>query len=229
MESLFARSTPKRGRVCIMLGASLLLHGGLVGIAEMWTPPPPPERSVDPWWIDPPEPGGDPVLPRGAVDTPEASTPTPPSVEDTLPTPVPAEAEPEIYEPTQTPVPHRVARQKLSTTVHNNHGPVSQNAGPNSTAGGVADGIGELPTNGLVAVWVTPHPPYPPSMMMRSSSTTSTTVHITTDANGRISNVVITKSAGNSALDSYTETYVRTHWRGPANASRNTEFVYQRR
>ena len=52
-------------------------------------------------------------------------------------------------------------------------------------------------------------------------------MQITTDAFGNVSDVAIVRSAGNAVLDAATRSYVRANWKGPANASRTTEFVYQ--
>ena len=70
-------------------------------------------------------------------------------------------------------------------------------------------------------------PPPPYTRAVRASQVTgTTTVRITTDAVGRVSNVVIVKTTGSSALDNHTSSYVRNNWHGPPNASRTTEFVY---
>ena len=73
--------------------------------------------------------------------------------------------------------------------------------------------------------WVMPHPPYP--AFLRNLPSVSVTVRITTDSSGQISNVVIARSTGNAALDTYTVSRVRGSWHGPANASHTTEFIYQ--
>ena len=75
--------------------------------------------------------------------------------------------------------------------------------------------------------WYMPHPPYPAGRLL--TGTGVTTVRIITDASGRIASAVIVRSTGNPILDAHTVIYVREHWRGPANASRTTEFVYQLR
>ena len=75
--------------------------------------------------------------------------------------------------------------------------------------------------------WYMPHPPYPAGRLL--TATGVTTVRIVTDASGRVASAAIVRSTGNPILDAHTVIYVREHWRGPANASRTTEFVYQLR
>ena len=74
--------------------------------------------------------------------------------------------------------------------------------------------------------WKTPRPPYPRSQLLSRVQGT-TTVHFTTDASGNVASATIVKSTGNAALDASTLSFVRANWRGPANASRTTEFSYQ--
>ena len=52
MESLFVRHQPKQGRVCLMLGVSLLLHSGVVGIGALWTQPEPEPHSLPPITVE---------------------------------------------------------------------------------------------------------------------------------------------------------------------------------
>lgn len=229
MESLFVHPTPKRWRVCVMLGVSLLLHGGIIGVAGIWKQPEPPEHSVEVTWTDV-ETGSDNAQQPKQEDSPQSATPAPPVVEIPMSTPPVAGEDPLIYEPAQTPPTRRLPVSKPLVPTHTTRTATTnvRSGSFNSTSVGTNGPFG----NGSavsVGAWVTPHPPYPQSMLLKRSAAASTTVHITTDASGQISSVIIVKSAGNPLLDSYTETYVRSHWRGPANASRNTEFVYQTR
>ena len=108
MQSLFVRPAPRKGRVCLMLGASLLVHGGLVGIGALWTQPDPPPRTVPIDWGDFGGPVGPPPLavPSPAND-PVDSTPTPSTPDVTVPTAPVVESKDDFYEPSPTPPPRR--------------------------------------------------------------------------------------------------------------------------
>ena len=229
MQSLFVQQAPKKGRVCLMLGASLLFHGGIVGIAALWLQPDPPDKTVITWFPVPGEEGPVPIYPTPGPEssqTPDATTPTPPEIELPIPTPPTVESELDMDEPSKpTPTPRRSTVTKTTT--------VSRPTGPQSTATATTKQLGNGPASGTnagptgaVGAWVMPHPLYP-RMNSVSRPTGSTTVRISTDPSGRVSNVVIIKSAGNPILDHQTESFVRMNWHGPPNASRTTEFVYQ--
>ncbi len=227
MESLFARSAPKRSRVCFTLGASLLLHGGLVGVAEMWTPPQPQEHSVVMSWDEYRDPGVAPLPANALVDNSEASTPPPPTVDVSTPSPVEPQTDPDFSEPVQTPVSRRPVASKPVAVTRSNHRTATQGTGSGPAVASATNGTDGVSAS-VTKAWFMPHPPYPQSMVGHSSSG-ATTVRIATDASGQVSSVIVTQSADNALLDSYTESYVRTHWRGPANASRVTQFVYRTR
>ena len=230
MESLFVRPGPKKCRVCITLGASLLLHGGIIGIAGMWSQPEPAEHSVVLDW-DISSIGGNAIPPPMQVNEPAPATPVPPVIDTSEQTPPTAEKDPLFYEPSQTPEPRRQIVSRPMTTLRANHSPTTVKSGLAPTRNTPSSVVGGLPSFGTGAnsdAWVMPHPPYPRSLLL-TRTPGATTIHITTDATGQISNVMVKKSTGNPTLDNYTETYVREHWHGPANTSRTTEFVYQLR
>ena len=228
MESLLTRSDARKGRVCLMLGASLLLHGGIIGIAGMWSQPEPPDHSVVLDWVDSGSGGAPDPLPV-QMDTPDPSTPAPPVIDVAMPSPPLTPDDFQIYEPAQTPAPHRSTVSRSVVTRRLDHTLTTAGSASNATGNNTSSSPIGFPNAGSKAnsgVWVTPHPSYPRSLLL-SRPIGETTVQILTDASGQISNVAITKSTGNPALDNYTETFVRRHWHGPANASRTTEFVYQ--
>lgn len=229
MESLFVRQAPKKGRVGLMLAASLLFHGGIVGIAALWLQPDPEEHTVIIGELIPveegkPAPWSPPATPE-VSEIPDATTPTPPDAES-IPTPPVLTQDPEMEETVKpTPVPRRSlsVRPAMPTRVT---GPQTTSHSTTNQPGSGVPGNANAGPAGAVGVWSMPHPPYPPGLLA-SHATGATTVQITTDASGRVSNVVILKSAGNPVFDNQTENYVRTHWHGPPNASRTTQFIYQ--
>ena len=214
--------------VVLMMAGSLLLHGGLVGIASLWTPPPPESHSVPMDIFDGPADTPGPINTVNVAQPNPPETPTvtaTPEVIDTVPTPPPVNENPDFAEPSeQTPSPHR---QTVVRQTNSSNRPTSTQTTARTSTG--PSGVG-TPGNGTnvsgASVWVTPHPPYP-RLRGISPGVGQTTVQVTTDASGRVSNVVIVKSTGNPVLDSHTLSYVRGNWHGPANASKTTEFVYQ--
>lgn len=226
MESLFARHVPKRGRVALMLAGSLVLHGGLVGIGALFVQPPPP--SVEEWFPIPTDEGPTPISvqePAARPDIETGPTATPENVDATPFTPPPVDVIPPFAEPaTPPPARQKVAVKPMTAT----RTATARTASASATA---LPGSG-LPggTNGSPGVrampWVMPHPPFP-AFARQSITPGMTRLRITTDAAGRVTNVVVEQSTGKSALDAYTVSYVRENWRGPANAARTTEFVYQ--
>ena len=230
MEFLFARHTPKRGHVALMLVGSLVFHGGLVGVAALFMQPPPDKVFVE--WTPPGD--GDPTSPGlpPEVVLPTDTTPEPTTTPDVLAPEIPAPPVP-MDEPdfadaaAPTPRQQRTAVKPVTTARMSS---VVRSASSASTApgNGITGTPSSNPAAGVSAIpWVMPHPPYP--AFLRGLSAVSVTVRITTDAAGRISDVAIARSTGNAALDAYTVGRVRGTWRGPANASRTTEFVYQLR
>ncbi len=228
MQSLFVRPAPKKGRVLVMLGASLLLHGGLVGIGALWTPPDPPPHTVPIDWGDFPGPAGPPPVPvPSPTNDPIDSTPTPSTPEPTVPTP-PVVDDKEFSEPVQTPPPRKLSVSRPPVKPRSVRTLAAAGSNPSQPNGGVT-GVQSSAVAGPSAngkAWFTPHPPYP-ARGLNLHVTGATTVRITTDATGQVSNVVIVRSAGNPVLDTQTENYVRTNWHGPPNATRTTEFVYE--
>ena len=225
MESLFARPHPKRGRVVLMLGASLLLHGGIVGIGALWTQPDPAPHSVDiDLGFDTPS-SGVPVEVKidqpPSSDTPEPTT-TPPTDTKADPTPPEDTDAPDFAPPrAQTPPPQRSVSSRAAPAVHSTGASSTSHSLPGQQTNGAPGGA----PAGIVQPWVMPHPPFLQAAHL--SSIAATTVRITTDAAGRVSSAILVKSTGNPVLDNHTVNYVRANWHGPANASRTTEFVYQ--
>lgn len=224
MQSLFARPTPTRGRIALMLAGSLIFHGGLVGIGALIVPPAP--KPEVPWFPDPqydgpevipvPEPSVQPEVESGPTATPEA-------IEPTVATPPSAPDDPVFAEPS-SPTPQQKVATKPNVAVRTRN--VSTTPITTAPGNGPSTGAKVGSASGTMS-WSMPHPPYPANRLFAGKGTTK--VQITTDAGGRIANVVIIQSTGNPVLDAHTVRYVRENWRGPANASRTTEFVYQLR
>lgn len=228
MPSLFVHQTPKRGRVCLMLGASLLLHGGIVGIAALWLQPEPQKGSVvTDIWLDE---GGNPPPASPSLAAPEPPEPTSSPdvvVDQPIPTPPESTEDPDFAQiPTPIPPPRRATPSRAVTAVRTTSPqPDARSAATGQPPTGMPGGPSIGAAN-VAAAWVMPHPPYP-HVSAGGRPTGSTTVRIITDASGRVSNVVIVKSTGNPLLDNQTQIFVRMNWHGPPNASRTTEFVYE--
>lgn len=232
MESLFARTVPKRGRVFLMLGVSLLVHSGVVGIAALWTAPEPEDHTViiDELFDTPGQsPSGPSYTPQAVPNESAEPTSTPDVLQKPDPTPPEPTGIPDFLVPsTPAPTPHRTTASRPVSQVH----PAATQSISHDVSGQPNGGMQNGPSGGaanVVGAWVMPHPPYPRTLLAARGAGVvgATTVRITTDASGRVSNVVIVKSTGNLALDSATESYVRMNWHGPPNAGRTTEFVYQ--
>ena len=229
MESLFTQHVPRRGRLVLMLAGSLVIHGGLVGIGALFVQPQPDKVIVD--WTPPGDGDLDgPSLPPEVTPptkTNSEPTATPDVVEpEVLVSPAPADV-PDFSEPS-TPTPRQQRTAVKPAVARTNSAARSNPSAPVAPGSGIAGVPVGNPAAGVSAVpWVMPHPPYP--AFLRNSPAVSITVRITTDAAGQVSNVVVARSTGNAALDAYTVSRVRGSWHGPANSSRNTEFVYQLR
>ncbi len=229
MESLFTTSAPKRGRIALMLGASLLAHGGIVGIASLWTAPEPEDHTVIVDYLFDTPGQMPPGLTYSTPAEPAELTATPEIVEKPDPSPPEPTNSPDFLETsTPAPTPHRVPTSRQVTAVRSTATQTLSHAGLGPSGGGTPGAPGGGAAN-VAGAWVMPHPPYPRALLAARGAgvTGATTVRITTDASGQVSNVVIVKSTGNLALDSATENYVRMNWHGPPNAGRTTEFVYQ--
>ena len=205
-----------------MLVGSLVVHGGLIGIGALFVQPPPSHVDLD---FDPEPEGAYPTPisvteppPESAADLTSIATPDPAVKSDATPPSVNPE---ETFAEPSPPTSHRQTAAQIVVPVR------ASSVRPTS----VTTGVGPVSVPGSnpgvgAAAWVMPHPPYPVTFH-NSSVRGTTTVRITTDAMGAVSNVVVVQSAGNLALDAHTVRYVRENWHGPANASRTTQFVYQ--
>ena len=73
--------------------------------------------------------------------------------------------------------------------------------------------------------WSMPQPPYPPKA--RAARVSGTGVcHVVIDATGHVASAVMTQSTGSDILDSFTTAWVKEHWTGPANGTKDTTFTY---
>lgn len=219
-------------RIAIAAALSLLLHVSFVAAAKFMPARPAPMVTQD----DGDSKIGDPDVAELVVpydqpeETPPPDEPTPPPEE----TPEPEETPPPVEnmdfaEPTPEPTPEK-AKPK-STPAPKFTGPIPPNAkrGPvfvPGVPGGNPQGTKPTGTPGAPKLgWKTPHPSYPPqARAMRLTGVTSVT--ITTDGSGHVSNVSINQSAG-PVLDSATRNYVRANWSGPPNATHTTSFDYR--
>ena len=234
-DSLFTPRPARRGRVTLTLVGSLLFHGGLVGVAALW--PQSVSSKTDVPTIE--------ILDPGMEETPgekvpmmqvvEPSTPTledqvtPPvevnPVVETVPTP---SEEVDMATPEMTP-PRKQSTNKLTARAASTAVPAGVRHGAENISG-QPDGVpGVSPVSGAkvaAAGWVTPRPAYP-RVATLARPTGTTRVRCTTNALGEVVSVTVVASAGSSVLDNYTTSFVRTHWKGPPNASREVEFLYQ--
>ena len=217
----------------MMVAGAVLIHFGIVRTGAMWQPPAVgPARNfvtlVDP---APPSDPGVQILPvhnDAPIETPDSSTPTPsvPLPSDLSPPPV----VPEMLEPSDaTPPPakprHTTSRVTNAPATANLAHALTGNPGTSGNSFGTTAGASGSGRAGDPA-WKTPRPPYPQAALAYRFQG-ATTVRITTDAEGNVATVEIVRAAGNALLDHNTQTYVREFWKGPPNATRTTEFVYQ--
>lgn len=231
-DSLFMRRPPRRGRLVLAFLASLAFYGSIYVAGAIFERDNSWDVKEPPVELDLADKLGDPDVRELIVaDTPPPEDqPTPPPEETPPPddTPPPQE-DPDMADPEQTPPPPSTPKPAVkprSTPAPANakHGPVAQEG----VVGGNPNGTKTTGTPGtkVGGNWSTPHPGYPQQARM-SHVTGTTTVHVTTDASGGISSVVITKSAGSAILDSSTQGYVRANWHGPPNASKDVSFEYR--
>ena len=233
-ESLFMRRPPRRGRFVVMFLGALVVHGGIVGLGAVFTRDTSWDVKEPPVELDLADKLGDPDVRELVVaDTPPPEDqPTPPP-EDT-PTPdetPPPQEDPDMADPEATPPPETPKPSVKPAVKRNTPPPANAKRGPiavEGVVGGNPNGTKATGTPGakVVGTWSLPHPPYPAQARM-SHVTGTTTVRVTTDASGRVSNVTIVKSAGSAILDSSTQGYVRNNWHGPPNATRETSFEYR--
>ena len=236
-ESLFMRRPPRRGRFVLVLIGSLAFHSCFVLIGQIFSRDNSWDVKEPPVELDLADKLGEPDVRELIVaDTPPPEDqPTPPP-EDTPPpddTPPPTD-DPDMADPEQTPPPDtpkpKTAPPKPKTgtpaPANAKHGPVAQEGvvGGNPTGTKTTGKPGGLKVSNVG--WRNPTPPYPAQARMAHLQGSSS-VHFTTDASGSVSSVVIVKSAGSAILDSNTQNYVKMNWKGPPNASKTVEFVYQ--
>ena len=227
--SLFRDRPARKTRMTMMVSGAVLIHFSIVGVGAMWQQPvtAPPKDLVTLVFPDPPTDPGVQLLPvanSAPVETPDPSTPMPqvPTYTDVPPTAV----VPEMSEPSDNTPPPKPRHASIHATnalsaLNSAHGAASASSLSGNNLG-VTPGSGRAGT----PLWTTPKPPYPSNLRTARLQGT-TTVKIVTDASGNVATVVIVRSAGNALLDRYTQNYVREFWKGPANATRTTEFVYQ--
>ena len=219
----------------MMVAGAVLVHFGIIGVGAMWRQPAT-ERKDDSTVVEVIGPGLEPVDENVAYVTVDNSAPTPiqdnsmPAPEPPVQSdPLPPEVVPEMPEPSDaTPLPRQrdapsrttnpPATANLSRTAPGMPGTRSDNLG--TTAGLLGSG------RAGIQGWKMPRPPYP-AALRATGFQGATTVRITTDANGNVTTVEIIRSAGNVLIDRNTQVYVREFWKGPPNATRTTEFVYQ--
>ena len=219
----------------MMLSGAVLIHCSIVGVGAMWQQPVTAPKDDVPYIdIDGPPPGpagGEvqilPVPNNAPAGTPESSTPSPetPSTRD----PTPPEIFPDMKFPAEATPPPRTKHTVSRTGNLSAAASLSQTSASASGApAGNSRGPASSPGNGGAGVraWKMPKPPYPRTVMTTGPQG-ATTVRITTDANGNVATVEIVRSTGNALLDHHTQTYVREFWKGPPNASRTTEFIYE--
>ena len=234
-SSLFRDRPTRKTRMTMMVAGAVLVHFGIVGVGAMWKASVM-QRKDDPTVLDVIGPGLEPVDNQVQYVTVENTAPTP-SQESSTPTPevsvpsdpLPSEVVPEMSDlsdatppPRPRQVPSRTANPSaMANSTRATPGTSGAPTGnPGSTAG--VPGSGRTGAQG----WKMPKPPYP--MALRTTGLQgATTLRITTDANGNVTAVEIIRSAGNALLDHNTQVYVREFWKGPPNATRTTEFVYQ--
>ena len=233
MESSLFRVRPiRRGYLAAMVVGSLLLHAGIVGLGAVFWQPISKPLEIPATEIQIGDPDVRELIVPYDAPTPPPDQPTPPPEETPPPedTPPPTE-EPDMTEPEEKPSPTppkpKTAARPAATPAPPNakRGPVAQTGvvggNPNGTK---ATGTPGSPTGSKVG-WSTRTPPYP-YQARATRIQGSTTVSITTDGGGNITGCNITKSAGNSLLDSNTTSYVRANWKGPPNSTKSVTFVY---
>ena len=216
----------------MMVSSAVLIHLSIVGVGAIWSQPikvPSPDAMTTLVFEPPIDPGVRilSVSNEAPIETPDPSTPTP---QTSVPSDLsPAAAVPEMPELSDATPPPRSRHISLHAPhtlapINTVHAVTSGSNGLNGIPGAAtgSSGVGKV---GALE-WKTPKPPYPRTVLA-SGFQGATTVRITTDANGNIATVEIVRSAGNLLLDHNTQAYVREFWKGPPNATRTTQFVYQ--
>ena len=228
-SSLFRDRPARKTRMTMMVAGAVLVHCGIIGVGAMW-PQRVTEQEDDSTVVDVVGPGLEPVTDSVQYVTVDNSAPTP-SQESSTPTPevpaqsdpLPPEVVPEMSEPSDVTPPPRPRRASPHTTsLPRTTSGMPGAAGVNP--GATATGPGGSQAGALG--WKMPKPSYPVALRATGFQGT-TTVRIATDAAGNVATVEIVRSAGNILVDRHTQEYVRAFWKGPPNATRTTEFVYQ--
>ena len=226
---------PTRGnRTSVMLFGSLLFHGALVGTAALWVQPReyhplPPLTEVSLGSIDmpadvPPLGTGVTVLPP-ILEAPSPSEPLPSPPED-APSPNDEQeiTEPQAVQPVTPPISKRVI------SIRSNTPPASSRPMQSGvSAQGLTSGKKGASLAGLGAGsrgWHIPKPAY--TFALRGQRLQGVAkVRVATGSNGRVTEAVIVKSTGSTALDENTLSSIRSNWSGPANASTIREVEYK--
>ena len=210
----------------MLVAGAVLIHTAIAGLGALWQRPVVAAQNESETPIEIVDSSARPdadniryitVTNTAPALTPESPMPVP---EDAaVNEPAPPMAVPNFSEPADgasPPKPRHAANPPMGSGP--THTAADLSAGPGGTRG----------TASGVRSWKTPKPPYP-AALQSAGFQGATTVRITTDASGNIATVEIVKSAGNALLDRNTQSYVREFWKGPPNATRTTEFVYQLR
>ena len=211
----------------MMVAGAVLIHTAIAGLGAFWQRPVVAAQNDGETGIEivdnPPESGAENIQYVTVANTAPALTPeNPMSAPENVAVnePAPPMFAPDISEPSDVAptVKPRYSAHPPVGTAGPAHTAANLPGGPSGNRGTAAGGQG----------WKTPKPPYPVALQSAGFQG-ATTVRITTDASGDIATVEIVKSAGNALLNRNTQTYVRQFWKGPPNATRTTEFVYQLR
>ena len=218
-----------------MLCGSILFHGALVGTAALWARSP---ARIDPLpgtteigIQDEGTPGPD-IGSSEPLPPPAPSEPAAPVVQNSeLVDDIPPTIDQDITDPS-TPRPPSPIRstptKKILTPSRTTAASSSQSTGLSIHSGTSLGNSGNgAPGNSASAIgWRMPKPPYPYALRSQRIQGVAK-LRITTDSTGRVSDVVILRSTGNSSLDANTIERVRAEWSGPPNTSTIREVEYK--